>query len=128
MDAVPAILPLHEGRRGGGCEERDRAELAVKVFKSRRSWAAKVQEQIPDRRIVWTSEGAKGSTRGAVTFHPLADDLTRILLVIEYYPSGFMEKTGNLWRAGGRRARLDLKNFRRHITMQGEARAVRGEG
>ncbi|WP_462186858.1 SRPBCC family protein, partial [Frankia sp. CcWB2] len=93
----------------------------VKVFKSRRSWKATVQEQIPDRRIAWTSEGGKGSTRGAVTFHPLADDLTRILLAIEYYPSGFVERTGNIWRAGGRRARLDLKHFRRFIMMQGKA-------
>ncbi|EFC84218.1 SRPBCC family protein [Parafrankia sp. EUN1f] len=93
----------------------------VKVFKSRRSWQAKVTEQVPDRRIAWTSEGAKGSVKGAVTFHPLADDLTRVLLAMEYYPSGFMEKTGNMWRAGGRRARLDLKHFRRFITLRGEA-------
>ncbi|GII20524.1 SRPBCC family protein [Planosporangium mesophilum] len=93
----------------------------VKVFKSRRTWKAVVQEQIPDRRIVWTSEGAKGSTKGVITFHPLADDLTRVLLVMEYYPQGFFEKTGNLWRAGGRRARLDLKHFRRFVTMNGEA-------
>jgi uncharacterized membrane protein len=93
----------------------------VKVFKSRRTWKGKIQEQIPDQRIVWTSEGAKGSTKGVVTFHPLGDNLTRILLVIEYYPSGFFEKTGNLWRAAGRRARLDLKNFRRFVMMEGEA-------
>ncbi|ETA01394.1 hypothetical protein ThrDRAFT_04236 [Frankia casuarinae] len=30
----------------------------------------------------------KGSTRGAVTFHPLADGLTRILPTMEYCPSG----------------------------------------
>jgi uncharacterized membrane protein len=60
----------------------------VKVFKSRRSWTAKVTEQIPDRRIAWTTEGAKGTTKGVVTFHPLADDLTQVLLVIEYYPKG----------------------------------------
>ena len=93
----------------------------VKVFKSRRTWKAKIQEQIPDERIVWTSEGAKGSTKGVVTFHPLGDNLTRILLVIEYYPSGFFEKTGSLWRAAGRRARLDLKNYRRFVMMEGEA-------
>ncbi|CAO5160720.1 Polyketide cyclase / dehydrase family protein [Frankia sp. AiPs1] len=93
----------------------------VKVFRSRRSWQAKVTEQIPDRRVAWTSEGAKGSTKGAITFHPLADDLTRVMLAMEYYPSGFFEKTGNLWRAGGRRARLDLKNFRRFVMLRGEA-------
>jgi len=93
----------------------------VKVFKSRRTWQGKTLEQIPDRRIKWTTEGAKGTTKGSVTFHPLADDLTRVALTMEYYPSGFMEKTGNIWRAGGRRARLDLKNFRRFIAIKGEA-------
>jgi uncharacterized membrane protein len=100
----------------------------VKVFKSRRSWKSNVTEQVPDRRIAWSSEGAKGSTEGAVTFHPLADDLTRVVLAMRYYPQGLFEKTGNLWRAGGRRARLDLKNFQTFVTMQGkETGSWRGE-
>src|SRR3954464_9189425 len=33
----------------------------VKVFKSRRNMKATVTEQIPDRRIAWTSAGAKGT-------------------------------------------------------------------
>jgi len=92
----------------------------VKVFKSRRTWKGTVTEQIPDRKIAWSTDGPKGTTKGVVTFHPLADDLTQILLVVEYYPQGLFEKTGNLWRAQGRRARLDLKNFRRFIMMRGE--------
>ena len=28
-----------------------------------------------------------------------------------------MERVGNLWRAPGRRARLELKHFRRHVMM-----------
>jgi uncharacterized membrane protein len=93
----------------------------VKVAKSRRNFKATVTEQIPDRKIAWTTEGAKGTVKGVVTFHPLADDLTQILLVMEYYPQGLFEKTGNIWRAQGRRARLDLKHFRRFIMMRGEA-------
>src|SRR3954449_9554980 len=93
----------------------------AKVFKSRRNWKATVTEQIPDRKIAWSTEGAKGTTKGVVTFHPLADDLTQVLLVIEYYPQGLFEKTGNIWRAQGRRARLDLKHFRRFVMMRGEA-------
>jgi uncharacterized membrane protein len=93
----------------------------VKVAKSRRNWRATVTEQIPDRKIAWTTEGGKGTTKGVVTFHPLADDLTQVLLVMEYYPQGLFEKTGNIWRAQGRRARLDLKNFRRFIMQRGEA-------
>ena len=100
----------------------------VKVFKSRRNWKATVTEQIPDRKIAWTTDGAKGTTKGVVTFHPLSDDLTQVLLVIEYYPQGLFEKTGNIWRAPGRRARLDLKHFRRFVMMRGEPTgAWRGE-
>jgi hypothetical protein len=36
---------------------------------------------------------------------------------MEYYPQGFVERVGNLWRAQGRRARLELKHFRRHVMM-----------
>ncbi|MFF7403283.1 SRPBCC family protein [Streptomyces murinus] len=93
----------------------------AKIFLSSRSWKARTTEQIPDQRIQWTSEGAKGSTKGVVTFHALGDNLTRVLLVIEYYPSGFFEKTGNLWRAQGRRVRLDLKHFARFISLKAEA-------
>ncbi|MFI9819671.1 SRPBCC family protein [Streptomyces sp. NPDC052013] len=97
------------------------SDWQAKVFWSNRSWKAQTTEQIPDDRIAWTSEGAKGTTKGVVSFHRLADNLTRVLLVIEYYPTGFFEKTGNIWRAQGRRARLDLKNFARFITIKGEA-------
>ncbi|RPF29894.1 polyketide cyclase/dehydrase/lipid transport protein [Streptomyces sp. Ag109_G2-6] len=101
----------------------------VKVGPSTRSWKATVQEQIPDDRIVWTSDGPKGTTRGCVSFHELAPSLTRVLLVVEYYPSGLFERTGNLWRAQGRRMRLDLKNFLRHVTLSGdeEPEGWRGE-
>lgn len=97
------------------------SDWQAKIFWSSRSWKATTTEQVPDDRIQWTSEGAKGTTKGVVSFHKLADNLTRVLLVIEYYPSGLFEKTGNIWRAQGRRARLDLKHFARFITLKGEA-------
>ncbi|MBU7596836.1 SRPBCC family protein [Streptomyces sp. P38-E01] len=92
----------------------------TKIAASSRSFEATVQEQIPDDRIVWTSQGPKGSTQGAVSFHELAPTLTRVVLVVEYRPSGFFEKTGNLWRAQGRRIRLDFKHFQRYVTLAEE--------
>ncbi|MFE0725955.1 SRPBCC family protein [Streptomyces rochei] len=102
------------------------SDWTAKIAFSTRSWKATVQEQIPDQRIVWTSEGAKGSTNGVVTFHELAPRLTRVVVVVEYYPAGFFEKTGNLWRAQGRRLRLDLKHFARHVTLRGEDEELEG--
>jgi uncharacterized membrane protein len=90
----------------------------AQIFWSHRSWESTIIEQVPDERIVWRSEAPKGHVDGAVTFHELAPDLTRILLVLEYHPQGLFERTGNLWRAQGRRARLELKHFQRHVMTQ----------
>jgi uncharacterized membrane protein len=93
----------------------------VKVAKSKRRWRGNITEQVPDQRIAWTSEGEKATTKGVVTFHPLGENLTKVLLVIEYSPKGLFERTGGLFRAQGRRARLDLKLFRTFVMMRGEA-------
>jgi len=93
----------------------EKLKWKAQVFWSHRTWESTVTEQIPNERIVWRSTGDKGYVDGAVTFHELAPDLTRILLVLEYHPKGFFEKTGNIWRAQGRRVRLELKNFQRHV-------------
>lgn len=90
----------------------------AKIFWSRREWESTIVDQVPDQRIVWRSKGAKGHVDGAVTFHELAPELTRIMLVLEYFPKGLFEQTGNIWRAQGRRARLELKHFRRHVMTQ----------
>ncbi len=96
-------------------EEDEKVKFKAQIFLSHRTWTSHVLEQIPDERIVWRSEGEKGHVDGAVTFHELGPNLTRILVVLEYYPQGLFEKTGNLWRAQGRRARAELRHFRRHV-------------
>jgi uncharacterized membrane protein len=103
-------------------EQEDEEEEATVKFKaqvlwSHRSWEATIKEQVPDEKITWRSEGEKGYVDGTVTFHEIAPRLTRVIVVLEYYPQGFMERTGNIWRAQGRRARLELKHFRRHVMM-----------
>jgi uncharacterized membrane protein len=96
-------------------ESDEKLNWRAKIFLSHRDWESTIVEQVPDERILWKSEGPKGYVDGAVTFHELAPDLTRILLVAEYHPDGFLEKTANLWRAQGRRLRLDFKHIERHM-------------
>ncbi|CAG7625093.1 SRPBCC family protein [Rhodococcus opacus] len=99
-------------------ESDEKLEWKAQIFLSHRTWEATILEQVPDERIVWRSKGAKGFIDGAVTFHEVTPDLTRIVLILEYHPKGLFEKTGNLWRAQGRRARLELKHFARHAMTQ----------
>ncbi|MBJ6641139.1 SRPBCC family protein [Streptomyces sp. DHE7-1] len=110
-----------KGVKSASRSDDTNSDWQAKIFWSSRSWKAHTVEQVPDYKIQWQSEGAKGTTKGVVTFHRLDENLTRILLVMEYYPSGLFEKTGNIWRAQGRRVRLDFKNFARFITLKGEA-------
>ena len=98
-------------------KEDEKIEWKAQVFLSHRTWMATIKEQVPDERIVWESSGEKGHVDGAVTFHELAPDLTRVMMTLEYHPQGFFEKTANLWRAQGRRARADMRQFRREMTM-----------
>ncbi|REF37864.1 SRPBCC family protein [Thermasporomyces composti] len=109
-------------------EDPVKSKWKAKIAFSNRSWEATTTQQIPDQRIAWTSEG-QTVVNGVVSFHPLGDNLTRMLVVLEYIPHGFFEKTANLWRAQGRRARLDIKLFRRYVMMEAdpEEEGWRGE-
>ncbi|SBT48649.1 SRPBCC family protein [Micromonospora auratinigra] len=90
----------------------------AQIFWSHRSWESTIVRQIPDRLIHWRSKGEKGSVDGTVSFHEVGPELTKILVVLEYHPKGLFEHTGNLWRAQGRRVRLELKHFVRHVMTQ----------
>ncbi|MCP2323210.1 putative membrane protein [Hamadaea flava] len=96
-------------------DEPQKLSWKAQILWSHRSWESDIVEQVPDERIVWHSQGEKGYPDGAVTFHELGPNLTRIIVVLEYHPQGFFEYTGNLWRAQGRRVRLELKHFARHV-------------
>ncbi|MGW3767148.1 SRPBCC family protein [Actinomadura verrucosospora] len=99
-------------------ESDEKINWRAQVFLSHRTWESTITEQVPDERIVWKSKGPKGYVDGAVTFHELTPDMTRVLLVAEYHPDGFFEKTANMWRAQGRRLRLDFKHIKRHMMTQ----------
>ena len=109
-------------------QEDEKVTWKAQVLWSHRTWESTILEQVPEDKIVWRSKGAKGYADGAVTFHELAPNLTRILVTLEYHPQGFFEHTGNLWRAQGRRVRLELKNFRRHVMTEGVLHSDEIEG
>ena len=102
--AFPSLMKKVENVEA---EDDNKITFKAQIFLCHRTWEATVLEQVPDERIVWRSKGEKGHVDGAVTFHEVGPNLTRILVVLEYYAQGLFEKTGNIWEAQGRRARAD---------------------
>jgi uncharacterized membrane protein len=115
LEEFPGFMKKVESVERESGESEEKVNWKAQVWWSHRTWESTIIEQVPDDHIVWRSTGAKGYVDGVVTFAELAPNLTRILLVLEYHPQGFFEHTGNLWRAQGRRARLEFKHFRRHV-------------
>ncbi|MFF4878415.1 SRPBCC family protein [Micromonospora sp. NPDC000668] len=99
-------------------ENDEKVTWKAQVLWSHRTWESTIVRQVPDKLIHWRSKGDKGSVDGTVSFHEITPDLTRILVVLEYHPQGLFEHTGNLWRAQGRRVRLELKHFVRHVMTE----------
>lgn len=74
-------------------------------------WTATITEEIPDRRLAWAAdEGAHNA--GVVTFHPLAEDKTRVMLQLEYDPEGVVENVGDAVGVMSHRVKNDLRNFK----------------
>jgi Polyketide cyclase / dehydrase and lipid transport/Protein of unknown function (DUF2934) len=85
-----------------------------------KQWEARIIEQIPDTSIVWESVDGT-SNRGAITFEPLGTDTTRLTLVMEYEPEGFLEKAGDLLGIPSGHVEESLKSFRELIENKGTA-------
>ncbi len=116
FETFPAIT---KGAERVEQQERDKVAWTSKIGPSRRSWQGEITEQVPDERIAWKSTGGL-QLKGVVTFHSLDDDLTRVLVQIEYDPKGPVETVGNLLRVQRRRVRRDLRLFKHFLELRGE--------
>lgn len=93
----------------------------------RKEWDARITEQLPDKRIAWRSESGAGNA-GAVTFHRLSDDETRVMLQIDYDPEDVVESVGDTLGFVSRRVEGDLERFKAFLESRGrETGAWRGE-
>jgi uncharacterized membrane protein len=104
-----------------------RLHWVAEIAGQEREWDAQIVEQIPDTPIAWASiDGANNG--GVVTFHRLDDNMTRIMLQLEYEPESAVEKVGDALGMVERRVTGDLERFRGFIEAEGvESGAWRGE-
>jgi uncharacterized membrane protein len=103
-------------------EQADDTTLSftVKVWGITRQFEAEIVEQRPDQRIEWNVTEGLAHT-GVVTFHKLADRLTRVEVSMDVEPHGMLEKMARGMRFTKRAVRADLHRFKALIELDEEA-------
>jgi uncharacterized membrane protein len=98
-------------------EDDCNVSFTVKQWNVTRQFTAEIETQRPDERIKWKVKQGVTHT-GVVTFHELAENLTRIEINIDVDPSGIIEKAGRGMRHVKRTVRSELHRFKAFIEMQ----------
>ena len=93
--------------------------ISSKIWGINKTFEAEIVEQYPDERIMWEVVSGPSHT-GVVTFHPLAERLTRIELTLDVDPDSLLEKAGRGWRFLKRAVRADMHRFKAFVEMNGE--------
>ncbi len=118
MDGVVSITQLDDTRN----------HWVTKVGGVTREFDTEITEQHPDERVAWKSVGGDTKHAGVVTFHRLSDTTTRLMIQIDWEPSGIVEKVGAAVNIDDHRVKADAKRFKQFIESRGaETGAWRGE-
>jgi uncharacterized membrane protein len=96
-----------------------------KIWFSKRKWQGKITDKRKNDRIAWTTESGTAHT-GIVTFHELDKNLTRVLVTVDFQPSGMLEKMASGLRFVKRAVQSDLARFKAYVEL-GEAEGVEYE-
>src|SRR4051794_17208510 len=96
---------------------KDEVQWEEKIWFSKRQWKGKVVERRKNDRIAWkTTSGTQHS--GIVSFHKIDENLTRVMVEIDFQPTGMFEKMGSGLRFVKRAVQADLARFKAYVEMK----------
>ncbi len=84
-----------------------------------REFDTEITEQHPDERVAWTSVGGDTRHAGVVTFHRLEDAKTRVMVQLDWEPSGLVEKLGSAVGVDDHQIKADTKRFKEYVESHG---------
>jgi uncharacterized membrane protein len=102
-----------------GQEDDCTVTFGSKIWGINKTFKAHIIEQYPDERIKWEVEDGPKHV-GVVTFHPLAERLTRIELDLDVDPDSLLEKAGRGLRFVKRAVRGDMHRFKAFVELSDE--------
>jgi uncharacterized membrane protein len=108
----------------------DKIQWQEKIWFSKRQWEGRITDQRKNDRIAWKTTSGM-SHKGVVTFHSLSDNLTRVMVDLEFEPNGMIEKMASGMRFVKRAVQADLARYKAYVEMEDakgiEYRAVQDE-
>lgn len=96
---------------------RDKIRWEEKIWFSKRDWEGEITERRKNDRIAWKTTSGM-SHRGIVSFHKLDDNLTRVMIDLEFEPQGMVEKMASGLRFVKRAVQADLARFKAFVEME----------
>jgi uncharacterized membrane protein len=96
---------------------KDKVTWEEKIWFSKRKWEGKITDRRENDRIAWKTTGGM-SHHGIVSFHELDDRLTRVMVTMEFEPSGMMEKMASGMRFVKRAVQADLARFKAYAEFK----------
>ena len=109
MHRVLEVKPAEDDDEGG-----DKIHCSEKIWFWTREWDGEITEQRKNDRIAWKTEsGMKHS--GVVSFHKIDDNLTRVMVDMDFLPTGVVEKMASGMRFVKRAVQADLARFKAYV-------------
>ena len=100
----------------------DKVEWDEKIWFSKRHWEGEVTDRKKNRRVAWKTTSGM-SHAGVVSFHKLDDELTRVMVTMDFVPQGMIEKMASGLRFVKRAVQADLARFKAYVEL-GEAEGL----
>jgi uncharacterized membrane protein len=110
MHRVLEVKPAEDDDDDGG----DKIHCSEKIWFWTREWDGEITDQRKNDRIAWkTARGMQHS--GVVSFHKLDDKLTRVMVDMDFVPTGVVEKMASGMRFVKRAVQADLARFKAYV-------------
>jgi uncharacterized membrane protein len=103
-------------------EDANKIHWREKIWFSTREWDGEITDKRQNDRIAWKSvSGTQHS--GVISFHRLDKNLTRVLVTVDFVPSGMIEKMASGMRFVKRAVEADLARFKAYVEF-GDAKGL----
>jgi uncharacterized membrane protein len=97
-------------------EDDNKVTWDEKIWFSSRHWEGEITERKRNKRVAWKTTSGMAHA-GVVTFHKLDDELTRVMVDMDFVPQGMIEKMASGLRFVKRAVQADLARFKAYVEL-----------